>query len=126
CDEVGETGPAQSVSELGTEDDGQSPAGNKELGMSWGGPTRRLLVSPSAGRDEDVDMRMVNHGACPGVKDDEKTGFGAEVTRIGGEFQQRLGRRGHENAVDDLLVGTGDRAQLGGEREGGEVVGAGE
>ena len=41
---------------------------------------------------------------------------GAEVLGIGGDLQRRLGRRLHQQAVDDGLVLVGDVAQLTGQR----------
>ena len=80
-------------------------------------------LTPAAGGDEDVDVRVVGHGAGPGVEHGEETGPGAEVVGIGGEFQQRLGRGAHEHAVDEFLVRSGEGAKLSGEREGRQEVG---
>src|SRR5437867_2972842 len=112
------------VAHLGSEDDGQSPAGDEEVRIHGWDPAWILAVSPAAGRDKDVDVRMIDHGAGPGVKDGEQARPGAEVIGIGREFQERSGGRGKDETVEDLLVRAGQGAKLGGQGEGDEEVGS--
>ena len=121
---MGEARATNRIAQLGAEDAGQGPAGDEKLGMHGSNPA--LAVSPTAGRDEDMDVRMVDHGAGPGVKDGEQAGTGSEVARIVGEFQERFGSRDHEEAVEDLLVRACEGTKLSGEREGDQEVGAGQ
>jgi hypothetical protein len=67
-------------------------------------------------------MRVVEHGAGPGVQHSEKTrGRRSEVARVAGEFEDRCGRGLHEETVDDLGVSAGERAHLLGQSK-GEMV----
>jgi hypothetical protein len=123
-DEREEGGLLQSVTELAEEDFGQSTRGQEEAGVFWFHP-REPVVGQTAGRDEQVDVRVVEHGTGPGVEHGEQPrGGGAEVARVTGEFQDR--RRGglHDKTVDDLGVGSSERAQLFGQGEGQVVEGA--
>jgi hypothetical protein len=60
-----------------------------------------------------MDVRVVEHGARPGVQHGEKTrGRRSEIARVAGEFQDRCGGSLHEETIDDLGVSAGERAHL--------------
>ncbi len=69
---------------------------------------------------------MVEQRARPGVEHREHPGTRPEVARVGGELEERGGGRGHEQAVDELLMRPGERPQLGRQGEGEQEVGAGQ
>ena len=68
-------------------------------------------------------MRVVEHGAGPGVEDGEQAGPGSEMLGIGGELQQGGGGRDHEPSVNVFLMRPGERTKLGRQGEGDEEVG---
>jgi len=123
---VVEAGLAEGSAQLGAEEDGQSPARDEEVGSPGGDPAGRGPVAPSPGGDQEVNVGVVEQGPRPGVQDSETAGPGAEVAGVGGELEEGLSGRGHQQAVDDLLMRAGEAAQLGGQREGDEEVGAGQ
>src|SRR5207253_4364590 len=67
----------------------------------------------AATRYNHMNVRMVGHCRAPAVEH----GGGAEVPGIGGDGEQRLGRRAEQQVVDDRLVLVGDRGDLGRQRE---------
>src|SRR5437867_12775616 len=79
------------VAQLGTEDDGQSPAGDEECRIHGWDPAWIWAVSPAASRDEDMEVRMIDRGAGPGVKGGEQAGPGPEVIGTGREVRERSG-----------------------------------
>src|SRR6266566_160325 len=58
-------------------------------------------------------MGMVGHRRAPGVEHGGEADAGAEVPGIGGDGEQRLGRRAEQQVVDHRLVLIGDRGDLG-------------
>jgi hypothetical protein len=117
-------GLLQAVADLALEDLGQSALGEEEAGVLRLAP-RQLVVGQCASGDEDVDVRVEEHGARPGMQYGEKTRGGrTEVAGVASEFEDRGGGGLHEHAVEDGGVGASDRAELGGQREGQEVEGA--
>jgi hypothetical protein len=76
-----------------------------------------VILRQTPGGDHTVDMGMVLQVLSPGVKDAEEADRGAEVTGIGGHFQERCGAGLEEQAVDQPLVLIGERRQLVRERE---------
>src|SRR5713226_3805177 len=65
-------------------------------------------------------MRMVGHRRAPGVEDGGEADAGAEVPGIGGDGEQRFGRRAEQQIVDHRLVLVGERGDLG--RQGEDQV----
>ena len=78
-------------------------------------PLGTILRQPAAGHDH-VHVRMVDHRRAPGVEDGGDSDAGTEVLGIGGDLQRGLGRRLHQQAIDDGLVLVGHVAQLTGQR----------
>ena len=56
---------------------------------------------------------MVGHRRAPAVEHGGDADAGAEVPGIGGDREQRLGRRAEQQVVDHRLVLIGDRGDLG-------------
>ena len=70
---------------------------------------------PATGHDH-VDVRMMGHGRAPGVEHGGDADPGAEMLRIGGDRQQRLGRCLEQQVIDHRLVlvsDVGDRGRQG-------------
>ena len=65
-------------------------------------------------------MRVVGHRRTPAVEHGGKADAGAEVPRIGGDGEQRLGRAAEQQVVDHRLVLVRDRGDLG--RQGEDQV----
>jgi len=59
-----------------------------------------------------MQMGMVKQILAPGVKDRKEADFSAEMFRIGGDRQQRLGGGTEENVVDGALVLQGNVGNL--------------
>jgi hypothetical protein len=62
-------------------------------------------------------MRMMDEGRAPGVQHRHDADLGAEMLRIGGDREQRVGDGLEQQVVDDGLVLIGEIAQLLGQRE---------
>src|SRR5208337_1934851 len=58
----------------------------------------------------DVDMRMMGHRRAPGVEDGGEADARAQMLGVGGDGDQRLGRRSEQEVVDGGLVVERDRA----------------
>jgi hypothetical protein len=63
---------------------------------------------------------MVRHRRAPGVEHGGVADAGAEMLVIGGDGEQRLGRRAEQQVVDRRLVLVGDRGDL--DRQGEDQV----
>ena len=68
----------------------------------------RTIERYAAARHDHMDMRMVGHRRAPAVEHGGGADASAEVPGIGGDCQQRLGRRAEQEVVDDGLVLAGD------------------
>ena len=80
-------------------------------------------VSREAPRsDQHMDMRMILHGARPGVQDREAAEASADIAGIAGELLQRGGGRAHEQAVDFFLMRKRKRTKRLRQREGNQIV----
>ena len=60
---------------------------------------------------------MVGHGGAPGMEHGGGADARAEVFGVGGDREQRFGRRAEQQVVDDHLVLIGDWRDRGGQRE---------
>jgi hypothetical protein len=103
CDQPGQEQTAEQLAE--------DPHGQQE-----GGPRRDPALSikgDAAARHNHVDMGMMHQRRSPGVQHGGDADAGAEVTGIGGDRQQRLGRGAEQQIVDDGLVVEGDGGDLG-------------
>ena len=75
----------QSRTDFGTEDDRQGLTGDKEAWVLQFDPGCPIGGEATSG-DEHMDVRMEEHGTCPGVKDGESADAGAKMAGIVGEF----------------------------------------
>jgi hypothetical protein len=114
----------EGLPDLGAEEDGEDPAGDKEI--PTGGVTPSLSVMSQSSRgDQEVGMRMVEQSAGPAVEHREQAGPRTEPAWLGEECLQRLRGARHEDPVEDLRLGSGERTELIRHRESDQVVGAG-
>ena len=113
---------AQGLAELGAEDEGKGRERDEESGVCRIRPC--AVRRDSAGGDEEVDVWMIEQGAGPGMKDAEDPGHGTEVARIARELEDGGGGGLHEDGVKLLLMGPGQRAEIGGQSGGEQVGGA--
>ncbi len=67
---------------------------------------------------------MVKHRACPGVQHRQASETAAQVARIVGQFLQRRYGTAHEQRINFFLVRARQPAQLAGECESEQVIGA--
>jgi hypothetical protein len=79
-------------------------------------PARAVERYPAT-RHNHMDVRMVGHCRAPAVKHGGGADARAEMPGVGGDCEQRFGRRAKQQAVDDRLVLVGDRSDLGRQRE---------
>jgi len=112
--------------EFGAENPGQG-LDRDQIAFSGDSPLPFRAQAP--GRDQAMDMGMEDHGSAPGVQHGEQADPASDIVRVGRQFDQRLGRRLHQHAVEAFLVaahrlpqglgqgedgmGIGDRQQLG-------------
>ena len=82
--------------------------GQEEAGLA-GDPARPVRRQAAAGND-DVDMRMMGQRRAPGVEDGGQADARAQMLRIGGDGDQRLGGGPEQEVVDGGLVLERDRA----------------
>jgi hypothetical protein len=64
-----------------------------------------------------MDVRMVGHCRAPAVEYGGGADASAEVLGVGGDREQRFGRRAEQEVVDHRLVLVGDRGDLSGQGE---------
>ena len=64
-----------------------------------------------------MHVRMMHQVLAPGVKHHQTANLRSQVLRIGGNLQQRLGRRTKQDAVDHTFVLQCQRSQLVRQRE---------
>ena len=107
---VGEPGQEEPPEQAGEHPHRQQEAGSAAY------PARAVERDPAA-RHDHVEMRVVGHRRAPGVEHGGGADAGAEVPGIGGDGEQRLGRRAEQQVVDHRLVLVGDRGDLGRQRE---------
>ena len=115
----------ESVSHFGSEDERQGAHGDQKVWVFGCLPV--LAVGRQApGADQKVGMRMVEHGARPGVEHAHQAGLSAQPPRIGAELLNAGRRRVEQQSVEELLSGTGQGAQLRRQRQGQQVIGTGQ
>jgi hypothetical protein len=91
------------------EDHRQGAHGDEEGGILWSQPALAVR-GDSARADQQVDMRVIAHGAGPGVEHGQDGGAGAQVLRIGRELEDRRRRTLEQGPVKEFLVSKGQRA----------------
>jgi hypothetical protein len=64
-----------------------------------------------------MDVRVVGHCRAPAVEHSGGADARAEMPGVGGDGEQRFGRRAEQQVVDDRLVLIGDWSDLGGQCE---------
>jgi hypothetical protein len=64
-----------------------------------------------------MDVRVVGHCRAPAVEHGGGADASTEVLGIGGDREQRFGRRAEQQVVNHRLVLVGDWSDLGGQRE---------
>ena len=64
-------------------------------------------------RDQQMDMRVIAQGTVPGMEHGQQTRQGPEQAFAGTEFQDRLRRHLHQQAVQQLLLPTEQGMQRG-------------
>ena len=84
---------------------------HEEVGAA-GDPSRAIQREPSA-RHDHVHVRMMGERRAPGVEHGGDADACAETLGVGSDRERGLGRRLHQQVVDDALVLVGDVAQLG-------------
>jgi hypothetical protein len=81
---------------------GEHAHGEEEASLA-GDPARAVRREAAAGNDH-VDVRVMGERRTPGVQDGGEADARAEMLRIGGNGDQRLGRSPEQEVVDDGLV----------------------
>ena len=84
----------------------QHAHGQEEAGPA-GDPALTVRRQPAAG-DDAVHVRVMRQRRAPGVQHERGADAGAQVLRIRGDGQQRLGGDVEQQPVDDGLVLVGD------------------
>ena len=76
----------------------------------------------AAGRDDQMDVRMIEQRPCPGVQHRDAPEWGSDEPRVGGERLE--GRHGapHQRPIDEALVVEGEGAQWLRQRDGDQIV----
>jgi hypothetical protein len=110
---VGETGQKEPAEQAG-----EHPHRQQEAGSS-GHPACPVERYPAT-RHNHVEVGMMSHRRAPAMKHGGGADAGAEVARIGGDGEQRLGCGAEQQVVDHRLVLVGDCADLG--RQGEDEV----
>ena len=87
-------GVAKSVNELAAECAAENANGQEE--GAPGGDPAGVIRSHAAGGHDAVDMRVKLQALSPTVEHAEEADFGTEMSRIAGDFQQRLCARMEE------------------------------
>lgn len=85
----------------------QHPDRQKEIGTA-GNPAAAVRRWPPA-RYDAMEMGMVAEGLAPAVQNSEETDPGAEMSGVGSDDAQGLGRCPEQDTVDNLFVLEGKR-----------------
>jgi hypothetical protein len=101
--------------ELAAEDATEHLDGKKEP-VTRTNPAR-VIERQAAGGNHAMDMRVKAKFLVPGVENAEEPDFGAEVSRISGDFHQCFRTGAKQEIVDELLVLHGQWRQLTRKRE---------
>ena len=99
----------------------QNAHGEEEAGLA-GDPASAVRRQAAAGND-DVNMRMMGKRRTPGVEHGGEADARAEMLGVGGDGDQRLGRRPEQEVVEGGLVLERDRADRSRQREDDVIVG---
>ena len=102
-DHAAQARPDQGVAHLRAKDRGERVARQEEPRVRGLDPRRAVGREPPGG-DEEVRMRMVLHGARPGVEDRHDAERAADPRAIVGERLDGRGSFAQERGVDELLV----------------------
>src|ERR1700677_3310696 len=88
--------------------------------MSWRHPW--LISGPSAGADQEMDVRMIKQGAGPGGRHGEDGGRGSHKTCIGCQFLGGSGGTAEQEVINDLGMLTSQRPQGGRQSKGQQIM----
>jgi len=70
-----------------------------------------VIGREASGRDHAMDMGMMLQLLIPTMEHAEEADFGAQMSGIAGDFEQRFGTGLEQQTVDDLLVLQGQRGE---------------
>src|ERR1700677_2405585 len=110
----------QGLPHFGSKDDREGAHRNKKLGVFCRRPV--LLCVPSAGADQQMNMRMVKQSASPGMEYREDGGRSAQIAWIGGQFLGGRGGATKQQAINDLGMLIGQRPQGRRQSEGQQIM----
>jgi len=99
---------AEARHELAAEDTAEDFDGQKES-VRCGDPAL-VVGTESAGRDDAVNMGMVQQLLIPGVQYAEESDLRTKVFGISGDLEQGLGAGAEQQAIDLCLVLQGQRS----------------
>lgn len=95
--------------------------GTRNAGVLRGDPLR-AVGGEAAGRDDQMDVRMIEQRACPGGQHRDALEWGADEPRVGGERLEGGTRAPHQRATDEALMVEGEGAQRWWHRDGDQIV----
>jgi len=110
---------------LAAENLAENRFGKKEAVISGAHPVC-VIARQAAGGHDAVNVGMMLQLLIPGVEDAEEADLGAEMLRVRGNFDQRLGTAAEQQPVDHLFVLQSQGCQLVGERKDDMSVGRSE
>ena len=117
---AGVVGGGELLQEQPPEQPREHAHGEEEAGPA--GYPALAVQRDAAARHDDVDVRMMRERRAPGVQHGGEADPGAEVLRVGGDGDERLGRGLEQDIVDHGLVLVGDVADRRRQREDHVVV----
>ena len=113
--------PGERLAELAAHQLGERLDWNQET--LAGRMPEAAVVRDAAAGDQAVDVGVVVQLLRPGVEHGEYAHLGADITRVAGQLDDRLGRHLHQQRVAVTLVGAQHGAQLGWDGDGDVEVG---
>ena len=121
CEPTGLVQPCEPFEEETAEQAREHAHGQEEAWLA--GDPARPVRRQAAARDDDMDMRMVGQRRAPGVEDGGEADVRAQMLRVGGDGDERLGGGPEQEVVDDGLVLERDRADRRRQGEDDMIVG---
>src|SRR6266508_5045614 len=115
-------GATQSLLQFATENSGEGTHRQQEV-VACGNP---FFVSPSAGRNEIVEVRMVRQVASPGLQNTDHPDLSAHPTRLVCQLLSGSRRRFEEQIIEQALVRASNLIKARGQGEGEQEVGDGQ
>ena len=90
--------PLQTGDELAAKHAAEHPDRQEEAG-AWVDPAR-VIRRETAGRDDAMDVRMMQQILSPSVQDAQEADLRAQVFRIGGDLEQRLRAGAEQQTIE--------------------------